>query len=249
MDINQAFKFTSKMIFGGEIGELGAYKDYLAEAVIGKKGKSQFSGQDIFLTSDKYAPGARFFDYNKEHGKMAAVLSRPIDAGRIKDIDSLLEAVGEKLVYSGNKVLGNSHFVENSDNVFDSNYVYSSSIVFESKYVAYSYICRESEYAFGLTSSGVCSTVIRCFYNNTLKRSFECCYGIKSSDCTFCYNIINCSDCLFTFNVRSKRNMIGNIQLEKGKYAELKAKLAAELRGELEKGKKLDFSIVDMVRA
>jgi hypothetical protein len=249
MDINDAFKFTSKMVFGQEIGELNDYDGYFREALAGKEEVSHFSKNKIFLTSDQYCKGAKFFDFEKEQAQMAKALAKPLSINEIKDIDSLFRAVGEKLIYSGNKVLGNSRFVVDSDNVVDGMHVLNSSQVFSSKYIAYSYGIRKCDYTFATTSSGECAATIRCFYNNNLRRSFECAYGVRSSDSHFCYKIIGCNECMFTFNVNSKRYVIGNIQLEPMVYAELKKKLIGEVIDELKMRKQLPFSIINIHKA
>ncbi|MFH1470620.1 MAG: hypothetical protein ABIF01_02630, partial [Candidatus Micrarchaeota archaeon] len=91
--------------------------------------------------------------------------------------------------------------------------------------------------------------LIRCFYNLSLRRSFESAFTNNCSECYFCYNTFSSSKCMFTFNVRSKRNMVGNIQLNPSRYEELEAKIISELAEELERKKKLNFSIVDVHNA
>ena len=213
MDIEDAFRSTSKNVFGKEIGELEGYKKYLQEAVVGKTVRSEFSQDELFVTSDRYCQNARFFDYNKEIGKFEG-MNTPFDINKIKDIDSLFDAARERVIYSGNKILGNSENVQHSDNVFDSFHVLNSSMVTKGRHIAYSYMMRESEYAFGSADSGNCSNIIRCFNNYELKRCFECCYTL-TSDSYFCFNVIDCTDCMFTFNVRNKRNMSRQVFLNK----------------------------------
>ena len=245
MDLNGAFEATSKIIFGRSLGTLDEFETYLSQAVVGRVQASAFSRRPLFITSDRYAPGSRFLDYASELGEYSR-LGKPLDINQVKDIDSLMAAVSELMVYSGNKVLGNSQEVQLSDNVFDSMGVLHSSMVTKGRYIAHSYMMRESEFAFGSTDSGNCSNIIRCFNNYELKRCFECCYTL-TADSYFCFNVIDCADCMFTFNVRSKRNMIGNIQLEKARYLELKKKLVDEMAAELAQKKRLGFSIIDML--
>ncbi|MFH1785302.1 MAG: hypothetical protein ABH842_02650 [Candidatus Micrarchaeota archaeon] len=243
--MDNAWKQTTKVLFGEPLSVMSDYSDYLKEPLVGKSVKSIISGKDLFVTSKHYPPKARFFDYNKEI-QSASILSKPIDVNRIKDVDSLFDAVEEKFIYSGNKVLGNSKFVKNSDNITDSNYVLDSSMIVNGKYVAYCYMLRNNEYCFASTSSGDSSMLIRCLYNNSLKRCFECSLTVSSSDCYFCHNVTGSSDCLFTFNVRAKRNMVGNVQLTKEQYAPLRAKLIGEMAEDLKKRKRI-MSIMDIL--
>jgi hypothetical protein len=236
--VNNSWKSTTNILFGKTMPDLKEYDAYLREPLIGKSVKSFVSGKDVFVTSMQYDQKARIFDYETERKEVDSLLSKPIDINRIKDIDSIFEDVQEKVIYSGNKVLGNSHYVENSDNVTDSTYVLKSSMIFSGKYIAYSYMLRKSEYAFASTSSGDSTMIIRCFYNNAIRRCFECVTTANASDCFFCHNVMDSADCIFTFNQRGKRNMIGNVQLNKEQYASLKNKLISEAIDDLNRKKR-----------
>lgn len=246
MNLNEAFKTTCHILFGQEIGEFEEFEQYLRDAAIGKSVKSFFSKKDLWVTSTHYCEKARFFDYNSEQNELVALPSS-LDINQVKDIDSLISGVKENLVYSGNKVLGNSSNVSNSDDVTSSHYVLGCSMIVDSKYMAYSYLMRKNEFVFGSTSSGESSYIMRCFYNNKLKRCFECCTSVESSDCYFCYNVMACADCMFTFNLRGKTHTIANVQLEKADYAELKKKLVNEIADELKRKKRMDFSVIDII--
>jgi hypothetical protein len=245
--VNRAWQETTRIIFGENIGELQDYREYLKEGLIGKSVVSEFSGKELWVVSEEYCPAARFFEYGEENKELEKIMAKPFDINKIKDIDSLIETVKERLIYSGNKVLGNSRNVISSDAVIDSTNIMNSSLLIGNKYVAYSYLMQYSEYSFGSASSGQSAHIIRCFYNNSLKRCFECSTSVAASDCYFSYNVMNCSDCLFTFNQRTRQHMIANVQLDNGKYAELKHKLLGEVKEELKKRKRLDYSIIDII--
>lgn len=244
--LNKSWKGTCKIIFGEEIGELEEYEEYLKQGLVGKEVKSHFSDKKLWVASEDYAPGVRFFEFGGENKEAQKILAQPVHIDKIKDLDSLVESVREKLIYSGNKVLGTSKNVEHSDSIIDSTNILNSSVIMGSKNIAYSYLMQYSEYGFGSTASGQSAQYIRCFYNNSLKRCFEACTSI-GADLYFTYNTINCSDCMFSFNLRAKHNTIGNIELPKDKYLELKKKLVTEFSEELKEKKKMGFSIVDVV--
>jgi len=243
MDVNEAFKKASKFILGQEIGEMKEYEGFLKEAALGRFANSSFSKERVFVTSERYCDGARFFDYGKDQKKLAKEIAKPININRIKDIDSLFEAAGEKCFYAGGKVLGKSSNVVDSDNVIDSEHVLNSSVVMYCRYIAYSYMMRKNEYMFGCTSTGDSSWNIRCFDTNTIQRCFESALVVACRDCYFSYNLDSCYDCMFTFSEKAKHHMIGNIQLEKEEYKELKKKLLGEALEQLKRSKRLNFSI------
>jgi hypothetical protein len=51
---------------------------------------------------------------------------------------------------------------------------------------------------------------------------------------------------LFSFNAKNKHDIVGNVELPKDKFAQLKAKLLEEIRDELQRKKKLP-SLVEMI--
>jgi hypothetical protein len=246
--LNKAWKSTSKILFGEEVGELDEFKEYLSEPLVGKTVESTFSGKKLWVGSNNYLTNARFFDFNCENSEYDKIISKEIEFNKIKDIDSLIEAVTEKIIYAGNKVFGNSKNVVDSDSVIDSSNILNSSRLIGCKYVAYSYMMQFNDYSFGSSSSGESKYIARCFGNNSLNRCFETCGTIGASDCYFSYNVWNCSESLFSFNLRSKRHTIANIQLDEGKYIELKRKLIAEISDDLKRKKGIDFSILDILR-
>ncbi|MCL6089240.1 MAG: hypothetical protein M1530_03730 [Candidatus Marsarchaeota archaeon] len=246
MDINDAWKSTCKTIFGREIGGLEKYEDYLHEAVFGMEAVSAFSKKSVMLASDAYAPGSRFFDYQTEQLK-AESLSQPFDINAAKDIDSLAGQIHERLVYAGNKVLGKCENVVHSDAVFDSINVLDSSYVARSKNAAHCFWVRDSENAFGCASFGFGANVIRSYYDKNISRTFEVVVCEYLSDSMFCYNTFNCSDLLFCFNLRNQHHRIANIQLDKDRYNRLKAGLAEQISGELERKGRMGFSMMDVL--
>ncbi|MBU0590626.1 hypothetical protein KKF81_02495 [Candidatus Micrarchaeota archaeon] len=245
--LNKGWKTTCKILFGEELGELQEYDQYLKEAMVGKAVKSDFSGKELWVASEQYCNDAKFFDYANELELASKELSKPINVNKIKDIDSLVNELQEKIIYCGNKTLGNSKYVEYSDDITDSVYILNSANIVRSKYMAYCYLIYDGESNFAVTTSGESTNCIRCFYNNSLRRCFEIVSSVALSDCYFCFNIMNSGNCMFSFNLRAKQNVIGNVQLSKDQYNELKNKLLGEMIDELKTKKRLGFSIVDIL--
>ncbi|MFH8120472.1 MAG: hypothetical protein QXS37_06725, partial [Candidatus Aenigmatarchaeota archaeon] len=236
-ELNKAWKSTCKIIFGEEIGELKEYEEWLKEYMptIGKR-KSVISGKDVFLAYDKYCKNSNYIslDERKE------VSIEPLTINEIKDIDSIVEAISNKWYYVGNKTLGRSTLVEGCDVIFDSQVVADSFYIVNSSFVFASSAIRDSKYVFGTTGIERNSEfIVRCTGADNAKRCFEVRYGnTYSSDCYFGNNLENCSDLMFCFGQRNKRYMIGNLQLTKDKYFQIKSKLIEEIREELKKEKK-----------
>lgn len=114
MDINDAFQTTFKLIFGECNIKLDELNDYLSRWHYPPiKKKSTISGKDVLLSSSLYKDGAKFIsqdeiDFDKKYAS--------IDVNKIKDIDSIIEAIRDRIGYAGNKVFGNSSHIDESDN-------------------------------------------------------------------------------------------------------------------------------------
>ena len=233
--IDRAWESACKVLLGGSIGGIGQYGSYLQKFVEPfRLAKSSISGRDIVVTGD-YGKGARFISGDEigEYAKVAG--SVHLDINRIKDIDSIIGALGEVFCYSGNDVLGNSGSVALSNRVVDSTFIYKAHDIFYSKYVAHTYLSKYSDYIFGCESVGKDTHfAVKSFETYDDSRLWECVRVYESADCTYCANLENCQSCLFCFNLRSKRRCIGNLELPEGKFAGLKEKLQDEIRQTLQ---------------
>ncbi len=245
--INRAWESTSRIVLGGGVcplQELEAYLSRYAEPC--RIEKSALSGKPVTVFGN-YPKGTRFIldEEMGDYTKMAA--NAKLDINSIKDIDSAVWALSEVRLYAGNIVLGNSGFVTQSTRVVDSTNVFRSSDVIYSKNVAYTQIGKYSESIFGCVSAGKGTKFsIACAEMYETSRHFECYYVYTSSDIHYSANIENCQECLFCFNLRGKRRCVGNLELPKEKYDELKAKLLSEAR-ELLRKKHSVPSIYDII--
>jgi len=241
--LDKAWNSTCRVLFGKETAPLAKCADWLSE--YGEKmlvEKSSLSGKPVSFSMSSYAPGASFLafgevDYSRKF--------EPFSINEMKDIDSIVEAVAERLSYTGNVVLGNSSGVEQSSNVVDSHFVLGSTVVSDSKYIAYSRYVKHSEYCFGLLGAEMDTHAVKCM-GSEIKRSFECHMVEVISDCYYCAKVQNSRDCMFCFGVENKSHMIGNTPLPKSAYAELKAKLVGEIADEIKDGGRI-FSLYKVI--
>ncbi len=242
-ELNKRWKATCRLVLGSEVGELEEFGEWLSELNEPAFHAKSASGREAFLPSQNYCESATFavleeVDFDKKF--------EPLSINEVKDIDSIIEALGERFIYCGGITLGNSGFVEKSSNVTDSFYVYKSNTVGYSNYVAFSALSRFCENVFGSSLLGYSNYCIwgKYGFNNARSLAFVRCQS--SSDCYYAYNLHNCSDCLFSFNLHSKRNAVGNLEMAREKYVAVKSKLLEELREALGKSKRLPslFEIV-----
>jgi len=242
-ELDRQWKAACSMLLGGEVGELSLYEPWLSSLKEKQgRGSSVVSGKPVEYAVPDYCPGAKGIGFEEiDFGKKFS-----LSMNEIKDIDSLLEAIQDRACYAGNIVLGNSKFISGSSSVIDSFYVLGSNMVSESKCVAYSSIIKNSEFIFGTTLEDYSKFLVRGSdtYNNN--RALEIWSTYLCSDAYYLLRCENCHDCMFCFNLRGKRNAIGNLELEKGKYLGIKKKLVSEMRQMLEKDKKLP-SLIEIV--
>ncbi len=242
--LNSDFKRTCKIIFGEEVGELEEFEPYLSEVLFPfKTVASSVSGKKIIISSPYYIDGAKYVSQEE----IGSLKFEPLNINEIKDIDSLLEAAGERAVYCGNKIFGKNINVSEVDNCTDCMNVFHSQDITNTKYAAYCSVGRNSDSIYGVSWFNKCSHLIRCVQCYVIGgfRSFEshCSSGI--SDSYYTLNCSNVTNCMFSFNLRSKNCCIGNLQLSKGRYEELKKKLVSEMAERLRRDKRL-FSLPDI---
>ncbi|MCX6771280.1 MAG: hypothetical protein NTX79_04450 [Candidatus Micrarchaeota archaeon] len=239
-EVNRKWKSTCRVLLGGEVGELEEFREWLRDCTGPRRvEKSIKSGKPVVSYDGRYSKAARWISLDE-----VSFSEKPPALGinSLKDIDSILQAVSEQVVYTGNIHLGNSTQVENSTTVMDSHYIYDSESVWTSKYVAYTtHVIGECVFGGHCVSNDF---LIRC---NTImcERCLEASKCELSSGIYFSHGLAACHDCMFSFNLRAKRNMIGNFQLTREKYAALRQKLVGEMRELLKKDKRLPH-IFDM---
>lgn len=248
MDINSAWKSTCRAILGTEVGELDNFQEYLLkyiDPIIEKK--SSFSGKQIAFSAKYICDGARFMADCELPEFEKKIANQKLDINQIKDIDSILEAIGDIFYYSGNVILGNSRNVEYSDHCVDCNHVYKSKMILEkSSYIAFCEQSRANEYCFGTAITGECKFIIHSCQAWRDTRCMEIMRVCNCSDCLYVANLDGCNNCMFSFNLRNKSHSIGNLELSKEKYFSLKKKLISEIADTL-KHRKTIPTIVDII--
>ncbi len=236
--IDGAFKSLSKVLLGGEIGELSDFREYLeGYGTRNLKRESFLGGGEVNLACTHYPKDSRFITHGEVGRYGKGILEKPFEIDNLKDIDSLFAEARERIAYCGNKHLGNTQFTCGSDTVFDSAYVLDSKEVLNCEYIAYSDNARHGKYKFGCSYEAESNFVMRCIACAWTSRSLEGHIVFSCSDVYFVFQMENCSDCMFSFNQKSRRHMIGNIELGREKYLELKGKLLEEVREELSRKK------------
>ncbi len=239
--LDKAFKSACRVLLGQEIGSLEDRRSSLIRYIQPvRKGKSAINGKPVYF-SEGYCKGSRLISYPEAQKSV----SKPINADAIKDIDSLLSAVAERFEYAGDKILGKSDFVSETDNCIDSVFVKQCREVYGSEYMAYCQMVEGSKYMFGCSWGTLSSFCINAteFYRS--QRVFESAMIIYCGDVYFSHNCNSSSSLLFCFNQFSKRHCIGNRQLAPDKFSEMKKKLLSEIAQDIARKKRIP-SLVEL---
>ena len=237
--INKAWKSTCKILLKEEIGDLWDYEAYLSQYMDQKREVvSAISGKEISVSPMPFCKESKFISDNEADEFDKRKRMQKLGINEIKDIDSILENIGE-ICYSGDIIRGNSREVDSSDCCFNSSFVYKCTDVYDDKYVAYTCNIRKSEYLFGCNWGGGSDYLIKCSQVFEQTRCFETLHTVSISDCYYAANLESCANCMFSFNQKSKKNMIGNLQLSIEKYEKLKEKLVGDIREILEDKKSI----------
>lgn len=245
--VNKAWKSTCKVLFGAEVGELEDFSAWLEEYLEPRRcEKSALNGQDVYFSVHDYAKGAKFIafeevDFNKKF--------QPLSINEIKDIDSIELAVRERVAYAGSISLGNSHYVQGSNNVINGNFIYQSEFIRDSKYVAHSIWITDAEFMFGMGGCRTGTHAMKCM-GGQYTRCFECPSSEYLSDCYYCPSAKNCIECMFCFGAQNCTHSIGNMKLPKDKYAQLKEKLLSEIAHALKRDKRIfsSFELLEVAK-
>jgi len=235
---------TCRVLFGSEVGALPDFGPWLiemSEKLVHRK--SSVSGREVTYAITSYDEGSRWIgfeeiDFTKKTKELPALEMRGIDA--------LVSALQDRFFYAGSAVLGNSQYVEKSSGITDCFYMRETGKLTECKYTAYSIIGRLGEDCFGVDGIGESAMCVKCCETFRLRRCFELWQSRSCSDCYYSHNLDDCQECFFCFNAKNLRHAIGNVQLPKEKYYEVKKRLQAEMAEMLRVGKRLP-SLMEIV--
>jgi len=222
-EVNKKWLATCRIVFGGEAGEIDSFVPWISGRYSPRlERKSALDGSkvlfaDITYPEDAACIGFEQVDFFKKYP--------PLSANELKDADSIIAAISDRIAYAGNVVLGQSSHIKHSTNISDCHFAYHTERCKGCKYIAYSTQLVDSECIYGSSGSGASNFCIRpssCMY---CSRSFEISKCDHCSGCYYSHGLSGCSDCMFCFGLRSKRHCIGNVQISPEKYSQIKEKL------------------------
>ncbi len=237
--LDSGWRTTCKLVLGQDIGELKDYEKWLLKNVHKPAiQKSLVSGKQI-LSCDKYPRVIGEDEVEQLKNKIADNVE---DATSIQD---LMTHVKPLAVYVGNRSSGSILNAELCDYYTNSRHIYYSSYVIYSKYVAYSYDINDCENVYGISENRASTFHISSYACYETSVCFESLYGINSSNVMFSQNCENIRHALFCFNAQSLSYAVGNIEVGKKRYEQVKKMVLDQVVDELLETKNLKMSILD----
>ncbi|MEM2137753.1 MAG: hypothetical protein QW568_01575 [Candidatus Anstonellaceae archaeon] len=247
--IENAFTQTCKLIFGVPYRGIDKYKSWLTRNTHGfEEGKSCASGKAMLIPA--YADFLRFprnrllpFEEAEFIGERLTLTAQEAESLSLSNAPKLLSKIA---YFSPDWKSGN-----NSNNIgcpieFNCTDCYYSIINLFSKRCAFGWWPRNSEHCFGYNRTRFSAFCINTFDSERIQRCFEVSEARSSTDCLFCHNIENCHDCMFCFNTKNLRYAVGNIELPREKYMEVKKKVLQQLNEELSRTNSISLSIFNL---
>jgi len=123
---------------------------------------------------------------------------------------------------------------------------YYISMCVRPKYCAFGMFPKDSTNCFGMDSLMDSNFCVKCYHSTKLTRCFEMDNCRDCADSMFCHNCESLSNSMFCFNVKSKRYAIGNAEIGRDAFMNVKKKLIDEILERIEKDNRLDLSIYDV---
>ncbi len=239
--LDTGWRTTCKIVLGQDIGELKDYEEWLLKNVPRPTIKNSIiSGKNV-LCYNKYP---QVIDENEVEQLKNKIADNVEDATSVED---LITKVKPLAVYVGNRSSGSILNAELCDYYWDSRHIYYSTYIRDAKYVAYSYDSRNCENVYGVSEFSSGSFNISTYACYVTPVCFESLYAIESSNVMFSQNCENLNHALFCFNVQSLSYAVGNVEVGKKRYEQVRKMLLEHVVNELVETKNLRMSILDPV--
>lgn len=248
--IEKEFTTTADIVLGTKLKNIDDYADWLTQHVHkNEEVRSVISGKRILMQPYTLAiqtpPKDRIVDIAEARaiGEKVKLNAEEIDDISMKNVHKKIN----KLAYFNVEIReGNNKNLIDCTMSIDSTDCYKASATVYSKYCGCGMWPKSSSNCFGLDTLFDSNFCIDCYHSMKLVRCFEMDNCRNCSDSMFCHNCENVHDSMFCFNAKNLRNAIGNAVLPLDQYKKVKKMLMEQIASELEKNKKLKWSIYNV---
>ncbi len=254
-EIESSFTTATRILLSKPLSGLERYAAWLGQHVpLPYAARSALSGKEVWVAPEQYFLGRRFNPKRiismDEIQQIPPQRTTPEQLEALDVLGVVKQVVMPHAYYCGNFRYRTYSDVGRASGTGDVSHVDMVEDVYHNtKNVAYSNcILYDNQAVFGchnLTCSQFCIHAYNC---NRVVRCFEVEGCNDCSDAYFCHNCEGLQECMFCFNVKSKRYAIGNVEVGRERYLQIKKLVLEQISGRLEKDGKLAWSIFNVGR-
>ena len=244
--IEKGFAATCKVLFHKPVGGIAECEGWLSENTVRIRTlKSPFGAETCYPEKlsvfSEFPAGRRVGIYESVAlGKLGVA---PEDLG---SLGKLVASLGKIGYFTSEFMSGENSNVIGSPVAYHGTNIYKTYDATHADNAGVCFLALNSKHVYGCGRILESQFSLKCYNSLYLNRCLELDSCSKCADSYFCHNCEGLQDAMFCFNMKGKRNVIGNTQLEKGKYAQLRDSLVAEMAGEIGKTKALKRNIYNI---
>lgn len=240
--VDKGFSSTFSMLFGMKPSLIREYEKWLSQGTVEMSAvRSQFGDTTWLPASLPF-----FGEYPKNRivsMRESLELGKIPAKARVDSLASAIGALGEIGYFTPELADGLNSGLVSFPHAFNVVNAYKGHDAVYAENVGLCSFALNSKYAYGCYRVLESQFAMKCYNSQHLNRCFELDSCAKCSDSYFCHNCEALSDCMFCFNSKGLRHAIGNSQLPRDKYAEVKKSVISQLAQELGKKKAISASI------
>ncbi len=246
--VEEAFRDATNLVFGVKLGPIDKYAKFLRENIEPvRKGKTPF-GNDIFYSDyywSKHIPEHRMIHHRE--AVEASKLKISIEEDEEIDLKKILDKVSAVAFYPVTFVEGDSKNCLEVPMQYMAVDSYHMSDCTRSKKCSCNIHCQNCDSVFGsgilMVHSSFCIRCQDCYKNNACLEMDSCKSCTRSM---FCHNCENLQDSMFCFNTKNKKYAVGNVEIGREKYMEIRAMVLKELLNRLEEKGTFGFDVCNL---
>jgi len=246
--VEEAFEKATNLVLGVKLGPIDKYEKFLGGDIERIKTGTTVFGNKICYSDyywSKYVPKHRMI--HRKEAIETAKLHINLEEDEEVTLDNILGKVSSIAFYPINFVEGNSKNNLQVPMQYRATDSYKMSDCTISKKCAYCIHAQNCDSIFGsgifMVHSSFCIRCQDCFKNHACMEMDSCKSCTRSM---FCHNCENLQDCMFCFNTKNKRYAIGNVELGRKRYMEIREMVIRELLKRLEENGTMGFGICNM---
>ncbi len=247
--IENSFQDTTKLLFGKALSSFQSYEEWITKRIpkINEYSSSlsnakTYMPEHYFFKEIPREKLAAFEDLKKASEQKVSPIS--LEAP-FKDF---LKEVSKISIFIPDFVEGNNMNISETTVYLDSINLFRCFDMFGCKSCAYTFSAF-GEGLFGCYRILNSKFLVHCYNIENVTACFEMDNARNCSNSFFCHNVENVHESMFCFNTKSKRCAIGNVEVGREKYTEMRNLLMNKLLPELESKKNLELDIYNLLNS